>query len=86
MSFNISVDYACEIKKKIWIDFSFTCQSLSHRDGRVHSVSSSDPARSDGGQIRGGNNAGHGHLPICGFVEGDNTTLLNLQSLYSTTN
>lgn len=43
----------------------FTCQSLSPRNGCVDSVSSPNPSRSDGGQIRGGDDVGHGHFPIC---------------------
>lgn len=81
MSFNMSGEGDSEAKKSKKTkdepyQWTFTCQSFSPRDGRVHGVGSSNPARSDGGQIGGGDDAGHGHLPIRGPVKGDTTTLL----------
>lgn len=54
----------------------FTFQSLSSRNGRIYGVSSSNPARSDGRTVGGGDNAGHGHFPICGSLKGDDTITL----------
>lgn len=56
-----------------------TFQSLSTRNGRVHGVGSSNPARSTGGRIGGGDHAGHGHFPICGSLKGDNTITMTLR-------
>lgn len=56
-----------------------TFQSLSTRNGRVHGDGGSNPARSTGGRIGGGDHAGHGHLPICGSLKGDNTITMTLR-------
>lgn len=56
-----------------------TFQSLSTRNGRVHGVGSSNPARSTGGSIGGGDHAGHGHFPIFGSLKGDNTITMTLR-------
>lgn len=52
---------------------------MSTRNGRVHGVGSSNPARSTGGRIGGGDHAGHGHFPICGSLKGDNTITMTLR-------
>lgn len=56
-----------------------TFQSLSTRNGRVHGDGGSNPARSTGGRIGGGDHAGHGHFPICGSLKGDNTITMTLR-------
>lgn len=56
-----------------------TLQSLSTRNGRVHGVGRSDPPRSTGGSVGGGDHAGHGHLPVRGSLKGDNTITMTLQ-------
>ena len=64
----------CRLRLQSWkkvhlsISGTFTCKSFPLRDGRVHCDGSTDPARSDGGRIGGGDDAGHGQLPVCGLV------------------